>query len=126
MMKINFKDTQMAFEYVLYMIASSYFEKTICKTERIERNLLVQYRELKEKTQYEMENRCIAFMDKMEQKFPENFFHQNMSVYFKKNKENHRKDIIFKNDRYILSFRCNYAAKSKKISYSIWKKNSVF
>ena len=39
MVKMNFTNSQTAFEYALYMIAASYFNKSACLSEITEKNM---------------------------------------------------------------------------------------
>ncbi len=47
MVKMNFTNSQTSFEYALYMIAASYFNKSVCLSEITEKNMLLQYKEQK-------------------------------------------------------------------------------
>ena len=80
MVKMSFTNNQTAFEYALYMIAGSYFDKATCKSKLIERNMLLQYKEQKIDKQYQMEDMCIRFMNKLAHNLPRNYFKQNMEV----------------------------------------------
>ncbi|MCR5685992.1 MAG: hypothetical protein K6G81_11345 [Lachnospiraceae bacterium] len=50
------------------MIAASYFSKAPCSTKLVERNMFLHYKEQRVKKQYEMEDICISYMDKLERK----------------------------------------------------------
>jgi len=123
MVKMNFTDNQTAFEYALYMIAASYFDKAVCTSGFTEKGMLLQYKEQKLDKQYQMEDICIHFMDKFAKSLPKKFFQQNMQVRLGKRKNAPTK-IFFENDKYILCFIGNYAGMKSKIDYRILKKKS--
>ncbi len=118
MVKMSFTNNQTAFEYALYMIAASYFDKAVCTSVFTEKSMLLQYKEQKLDKQYQMEDICIHFMDKVEEELPKKIFKQNMKVRLGK-REGVPTKIIFENDKYILSFTGNYAGRKSKINYRI-------
>lgn len=122
MQKMNFTTKQAAFDYALYMIASSYFDKTVCKSKLIERNMVVQYKEQKTDIQYKMEDICIKFMDSLEQKLPVGFFRQEMTVRLRREKAGAPTEIIFENGRFTLSFYGICVGKKYKVDCKFWKK----
>lgn len=122
MMKMNLTNNQTAFTYALYMIASSYFDKTVCKNTLVERNMLLQYKEQRLNNQYEMEDICIAYMDGLKKKLPKSFFEQNMTVHFRKN-GNRITELLFVNRQYILEICGIYKGKKSVIEYRLWAKN---
>ena len=124
MIKMNFTDNQTAFEYALYMIASSYFDRAICQSKLTERNMLLQYKEQKMNNQYQMEEICIRFMDELATKASERFFNQNMVVHLRRNEEGNTTEILFENKNCAIVFSGLYAGKKTKIDYQIWVKKS--
>ena len=83
MVKMNFTNNQTVFEYVIYMMLGSYFDKAVCKNRNLERNLYVQYLEQKERSQIQMENICIKYVEKkMLPHLPEKFWEQEVEVRF--------------------------------------------
>ena len=119
MVKMKFTDNQTAFEYVLYMIAASYFNKTVCKTKLMEQNLLLQYKEQKPDNQYKMEETCIKYMDGLAKRLPKKFFSQNMDVRLRRHTGSELTEIFFENRRCSVSFYGVYAGKRSKIYYKI-------
>lgn len=121
MVKMNFTNNQTAFEYALYMMAASYFDRTVCTSRLTERNMLLQYKKQKLNKQYQMEDTCIEFMDGLVKKIPADFF--NRSVEAKLNRmESGLTEIIFGDAQSFIVFRALYAGKKSKIQYQIWKK----
>lgn len=120
MVKMNFTNNQTAFEYVLYMIAASYFDKTVCTSKLTERNMLLQYKEQKLNKQYQMEDFCINFMEDLISKLSQEFFKQNMEVHLIRRATAERTEIVFMNDNSIIAFRAIYAGRKSQIKYKIW------
>ena len=121
MVKLNFTNNQTAFEYALFMIASSYFDRVECKNKLLEKNMLLQYKEQKLESQYRMEDFCIAYMDGLQKKFPTQIFKQNMKVHFRKEK-NGTTGVIFVSRKYILQFHGVYVGKKSNIDCRLWVK----
>lgn len=117
MEKMSFTNKQTAFEYALYMIAASYFDKTVSKSKLIEKSMLVQYKEQKNDKQFDMEEFCIAYMEKISQKIPESFFRQNMEAHIVKG--NAPTEITFKGERGTAVFTVTFGGKNPKINCKI-------
>lgn len=121
MVKMNFTNNQTAFEYALYMIAASYFDKTVCLSKQTERRMLLQYKEQKINKQYQMEDVCIDFMVELVSILPVGYF--NRSVDVKLNRITpYLTEIAFLDERMAITFRALYAGKKSKIIYQLWKK----
>ena len=69
MLKMNFTNNQTAFEYVMYMMLGSYFNKTNCKNYLLKKKMRLMYWEQKEKSQIEMEKICIRFVEDDQEAF---------------------------------------------------------
>lgn len=77
----TFKDNQMAMDYVIYMIAGSYFKSTECVSPLVEGGLYIMYKEAGEKKQLCMENEVDLFMkDEVLPKLPKGFLNQDVKV----------------------------------------------
>ena len=121
MVKMNFTNNQTAFEYALYMIAASYFDKKVCLSRITERNMLLQYKEQKLIKQYQMEDICIKFMDDLARKLPADFFNRTVETKLNRTASGITEIILGDNQSFIV-FRAIYAGKKSKIQYQIWKK----
>ncbi len=108
MVKMKFTDNQRALEYALYMMAASQFDRTVCRTELTEKNMLVQYKEQKLNDQYRLEEICDKYVTELAEKHPE-VFHQRMDAYLVRKRQEDPTEIIFKNDRLVVRFLCRYA-----------------
>lgn len=122
MAKMNLVNNQAAFEYALYMIASSYFESTKCRNAALEKKLLLSYRELKKESQFLMEDNCIRFMNKLVKKLPHSVFDENVLVELRR-AENAPTEILFIGKNHILSFMGIYGGRHSKINCQILTKS---
>ncbi len=118
MERINLTNDQAAFEYVLYMIAASYFDKATCVTGLTERNLLLHYKEQKANTQFDMENYCIKFMDLFEKRLGKQFFARRVNVRLIREKEGRPISVIFSGDDMELKLSATYRKNHSIIRYS--------
>lgn len=114
MVKMSFTNNQTAFEYALYMIATSYFRSAVCKNKLLEQNMLLQYKEQKLEKQYQMEEICIRYMDRLIKSLPIATEEQDVQVQLKRNKNN-KTVLIIKGINYRLVFVGEYSGKSSKI-----------
>lgn len=121
MAKMSFTDRQRAFEYATYMIAASYFNKTVCKTKMLETNLLVQFKEQKTDMQVRMEDMVIRFMDDLEKKLPGDFFKKEVTARFFRKSANSPMEILFAGEGVSLRFMVSTLDKKFKINCSVWK-----
>ena len=119
MEKINFTSNQAVYEYVLYMIAGSYFVKATCTTDLTERNLRLHYKEQKPSTQFEIEDYCIKFMDKFEKRLGAEFFERNVIVRLVRFRCNQPISIVFFCGGMELTLSAFYAKKKTIIRYRI-------
>lgn len=70
-----------AFDYCLYMLLASYFDKAVCKNKILENKLYLYYKELSADKQVDMEKRCIKALGKSAlAKMPKNYFRQKVEI----------------------------------------------
>lgn len=124
MVKMKFTDTQTAFDYALYMIATSYFDKAECKNTIKEKNMYIQYKEQKLDNQYKMEDICIDYMERLLKKLPEEVFKQNIKAYLRKLDDKHT-EILLVGKAYALSLIGTYAGRNTVIDSRIFKKEAA-
>lgn len=86
MKNINIKSNkQMALEYVVYMIMTSYFKKSECDNSLFENKLFLNYKEQKEKEQIRMEDVAIKYMEEQVlPKLPKDAGDQSVFVLFRR------------------------------------------
>lgn len=124
MVKMNFTNSQTSFEYALYMIAASYFNKSACLSEITEKNMLLQYKEQKLNSQYQMEEICIEFMDNLVSKIPSRFFERSVAVKLNKTASG-KTEIVIGDKQSFIVFHAPYAGKKSQIRYQIWCKKPL-
>ncbi len=124
MVKMKFTDNQTAFDYAIYMIASSYFKSASCDSKILERSMLLQYKEQRLDNQYLMEEICIRYMNDLVKKLPEFIFSSDMKVKLKRQGNGQPVEIYFINDKFIIGFAGTYKGRDSFIDYQIWTKKS--
>lgn len=129
MLKPSFKsDVQKAFNYAIYMIADSYWDKTSCNEPKDARRLRSNYTELSLVKQYEMEKLAILFMDKVAGCLPEKFFKAPVGVDFveridgKKGKYYKTVEVRFSNKYYTFCIVGKYNETKPVIRYKLTKR----
>lgn len=124
MVKMNFADSQTAFEYALYMMLGSYFDKAICRSKWQERKMFVQYQEQKEKQQYILEDICLRYIEKvLLPNLPKDFWQQEVEVRFRPTTFEGVHDIQFHGKEYVLRVGGIYRGKrNTRMQYEIWHK----
>lgn len=123
MKMINSTNSQAAFEYALYMIASSYFKSARCKSGLQEKKLLLHYKETKPDTQYKMEDVCIRFMDDLVRRVPSKFFDRDVTVHLVGHEDAGVTELYFTNSKYVLRLKGIYKGGKTKIEPKVWRKN---
>lgn len=121
MVKMRFTDNQTAFDYALYMIAASYFDKTVCASKLTEKNMMLQYKEQRLNSQYRMEEICIRYMDRLERELPEWIFAQNMTVHLYR-RLNGVTRIVFECDSFTVCFLGEYVGDKSEIECFLGQK----
>lgn len=102
MIRPNFKDEQMAFEYAIYMIVGSYFKKATAKNKIQETDRRVMYGEERNDEQYRMEKACMDFVKEKLSKVPSAFWQEEMKVSFTPVDGFKAKIIRFEGEKYVL------------------------
>ena len=112
MIKMNFTNTQTAFEYVIYMMLGSYFNRTSCKNILLEKKMRFMYWEQREKSQIEMEKICIRFVEKeLLPQLSEHIWSQDVEVKFSPTRFKGYQDIEFHGEDFRLRVRAIYRGK---------------
>lgn len=126
MVKMNFTDNQTAFEYVMYMMFGSYFDKAVCKNKWQEKKMFVQYLEQKEKKQIQMEDICIRFIErKLMSQLPKELWNQQVEVKIVPTKIKGLREIQFQGPEYTLRVCAIYKGKGNTtIHYEVRQKES--
>ena len=106
------------------MIATSYFNKSDCLSEITEKNMLLQYKEQKLNSQYQMEEICIEFMDNLVSKIPSRFFERSVAVKLNKTASG-KTEIVIGDKQSFIVFHALYVGKKSQIRYQIWCKKPL-
>ncbi len=113
---------QKSFDYCMYMIFSSYFEKVTLKTPYQEKKLLLYYKELKQQDQYQMEDQCIQYIEKVKEKIPAEVWKQPMEVRLVGYNNQDYTELRFESEPYIISVKADCLAKKPKMKLVFWRK----
>lgn len=126
MLKMNFTNNQTAFEYAMYMMLGSYFNKTSCKNHLLEKKMRLHYWEQKEKQQIELEKLCIRFVEKeLVPHLPKDIWENGVEVKFCPTKCKGVQDIQFHGPEYILRVTGIYRGKHHTtIHHEVWRKDA--
>lgn len=110
------KATQKAFEYAMYEMIGSYFNRATCESKLQEENLKLYFMEQGLQKQYQFEDTCIAFAEKVLSKnFPEEAWNKDVTVKFVKNPYCDLTDIYFTSKDYSLRIFGEYTGRKSRI-----------
>ena len=104
---------------------TSYFSKVSIKTPLHERKLYLYYKEEKEADQIQMEEQCLRYVQKLENKLPAELWQQDMAVHLVGNRGGSYTTIKLQSDNYIIYVRTEYSKKKPKIYLKLWTKKEV-
>lgn len=116
------KKKQMATDYIVYMMVGSYFVKTICSSKTKEKRLFLYYKDIKDSIQYEIEEKCINYVEKkMIKELPPQIWKERVSVTLKSNLVIPSKtDIVFAGNGWRLNISSDYSSLMKgKMTYDL-------
>ena len=119
--KLNITRNQMAFSYALYMMAGSYFRKTVCVNPVLETKMRLSYAEEKIDTQVDTETLCISFMEEtLLPVMPQALWQEMMEVYMYVDERKGRMELCFVGADYMLRLFVTSARNRFQISHEIW------
>ena len=95
MKNAKYSDNQTAFNYVIYMMIGSCFDRTVCRDRYREQQMHFHYREQKAEQQYRMEEICIRYAENILQKLPQEIFSQRVTVRFVTERQSGWKAVAF-------------------------------
>ena len=113
---------QKAFEYCMYMILSSYFSTIILKSPLQEKNLLLHYKDLKPQEQFALEEQCIRYFDKIQNKIPAGVWEEPMEVHLLGKKDRTNTELRFESEPYIICVTADCSKAKPEIKFVFWKK----
>lgn len=123
---MNQMEKQRAFEYSMYIMLSSYFDKPICNTQLQEKKLCLAYQELKENAKQDYDEKSINIIEKeLLPKLPKSFLDQQLEFSLVGRENTPFTEIRLQNEDYMLRLRSRYAKCAPKMVYEIWQKNAA-
>ena len=116
MVKMNFTENQTAFEYAMYMMFGSYFDKAVHRNQLLEKKMYVQYMEQKERNQFQMEDICIRFIEKkLIPQLPQELWEQQVEVRIVPTEVKGLREIQFHGPDYTLRVCAIYKGKGNTV-----------
>jgi len=122
MEKMKLSNNQVAFEYVIYLVASTYFENVKCKNQLFVQRLYIQYKEQKEENRVKMDKFFDEYMEKIVTKLPEDLFTLETDIHFVP-RPDQTTEIQFENEKYMLRFVSKYNPRKPEIKCFLSTKN---
>lgn len=116
---------QNAFDYCMYMMLTSCFPKVSIQTPLHEKKLYLYYKEEKEADQVQMEEQCLRYIQKLENKLPAELWQQNMAVHLVGRRGGSYTTIKLQGDDYIIYVKTEYYKKKPKIYLKLWTRKEV-
>ena len=121
MIKMHFADKQTAFEYAMYMMLGSYFNKAKCSNYLLEKKMRFHYWEQKDKEQIDLEKICLRWIEKeLVPILPEGVWDQEVEVRFLPSKDAGIRDIQFHGPNYSLRVKGIYRGRNTIIRHQLW------
>lgn len=121
MVKMNFTDKNVAFDYAIYMIVGSCFDRTTCSNTLLEKKMRLQYLEQKTEQQYRMEDTCISFAENvLEKELPEEFWKREAKVSFHRN-EGEPSEVRFSCGGYVLAVSRKGSGRRQAVQYKVYR-----
>ena len=120
---MNQTERQRAFDYSMYVMLSSYFDKTVCTTKLQEKKLCLAYQELKDEIKQDYDESSIKIIDKeLLPKLPRQFTQQQMDLALLGSTDKACTEIRLQNDDYVLRIKSRYSKRAPKMVYEVWRK----
>lgn len=120
-MLLNSYDEQLAFDYTIYMIMGSFFDKTKAAVPGKERRLRLLYLLLPQKRQYAIEEDCERYFErKILPELPESFLRGCASVYWRDSKDKSRTAVVFVRGKRQLWVTSLYGGRYKRLVLAHW------
>ena len=115
----QYVNRQTAFEYVIYMIVGSYFEESRCKDPVRERGMHFHYRELSEREQLKMEDKCIRYTERFLAELPKGIWKEKVQVRFLKNTGTDDKLVCFVGRSFLLAVGARYDGGNTRLAHRL-------
>ncbi len=120
---MNQTEKQRAFDYSMYVMLSSYFDKAICSTKLQQKKLCLAYQELKDKEKEQFDEKSIQIIEKeLLPNIPEWFFNQKLELLLIGMEDEECTEFRLQNKKYILRVKALYDRKKTKLAYQVWRR----
>lgn len=107
---------QRAFDYCMYMMLTSYFRKSVCRSKYLEKKLYLYYQEQKQNDQIAMEEQCIRLIEKeILPKVPQKYQMCEVDTHIRRSNGCHGAELLVHTGDYILRVVTNYNRKRPEI-----------
>lgn len=116
---------QNAFDYCMYMMLASNFRKSGIRTPLHEKKLYLYYKEEKEADQIQMEEQCLRYIRKLEEKLPPEMWQQSMDVHLIGRLDGSYTTIKLQSRDYVVYVKTEYSKKKPKIYLKLWTRKEV-
>ncbi len=117
------KETQMAFDYCVYMMLGSYFTKTTCSTPMLEKKLYLHYLQQKKEQQYHMEDQVIRYVEQhLLRVLPQEIWREQVEVRLNRNPQSGWTEIRFIGKTFILRVMGKQGREAQFL-FSLWERD---
>lgn len=114
---------QRAFDYSMFLMLSSYFDKAKCSGELQKKKLHLAYQELKDEDKDTFDAQSIAVIEKeLLPNLPKDLVERDMQIVLLGNECNPCTEIRLSDEEYMLRVKAKYAKKNSVLVHEIWKK----
>ena len=114
---------QRAFDYSMYVMLNSYFDKAVCTSDLQRKKLSLAYQELKDEDKDFFDAQSIAIIEKeLLPNLPAGFTEQKMQLSLVGSDDKMYTEARLSNDMYVLRIKARYAKRGTKLVHEVWKK----
>ena len=108
---------QRALDYCMYMMLTSYFARSVCKSKYLEKKLYLHYREQKINDQILMEEQCIRLIEQeILPKVPRKYQECTVDTHIRQRKDSQAVELLLHTGNYILSVTVDYDRKKPQMT----------
>ena len=119
------RNRQKAFDYCMYMMLTSYFKQSVCKSRYIEKQLFLYYQEEKSYNQIAMEEQCVKLIEEeILPKIPHKYQNARVDTHLQQCKDAVHTRLLVHTGNYILCIYTAYDKQKPQVIMSQWVKKS--
>ena len=116
---------QRAFDYSMFLMLSSYFDKAECSSELQKKKLHLAYQELKDEDKDAFDGQSIAVIEKeLLPNLPKDFTERNMQLALLGSENKLCTEMRLSDAEYVLRIKARYGKKTAVLVHEIWKKTT--